>query len=311
MGVQLNLFDLNLLRALDALLHERSVTRAAEKLHVTQQAMSGSLKRLREHFEDDLLVRIGLRLEPTSLGNALLVPVREAMLQIARAVETRPHFIPAETRRQFSVAMSEYVVASFMPLLMARLIGSAPGIIVDIHDVSGTVFSSLESGELDLSVQPSFTQLFDEALPSGIRSIPLFADDFACAVDGSLHSFDELTRELYLSLPHAAIRFHGGDTIVGDAWRRNAITPAVAVTSTSYTNLVLLLPGTPMITTLQRRLIEELSQLAPIRLLECPFPIGPLQQNLFWHERWDDDPAHCYLREQLAAAALDMDAATS
>lgn len=218
MAVQLNLFDLNLLRALDALLHEKSVTRAAETLHVTQQAMSGSLKRLREHFDDELLSRIGLRLELTPLGSALVIPVREAMLQIALAVETKPNFDPRQGRRRFRIAMSDYAVAAFFPNLIARLLTHAPGIVCELHDLVSTAFTDLEAGDLDLTVQPSFWRLRQQELPAGIRSMPLFDDDFACAVDASIHNFEEMTRDRYLSLPHTIVRLNSEfKTVVGDA----------------------------------------------------------------------------------------------
>ncbi len=92
--MQFSHFDLNLLRSLDALLAERNVTRASERLFVTQQAMSGALRRLREHFENELLVRVGRQMELTPLARSLALPVRDALLKVETAVNTQPSFDP-------------------------------------------------------------------------------------------------------------------------------------------------------------------------------------------------------------------------
>lgn len=302
MAVQLNLFDLNLLRALDALLRERSVTRAAEQLHVTQQAMSGSLKRLREHFGDELLSRVGLRLELTPLGEALLTPVREAMLQIALAVETTPSFVPGSTRRRFRIALSDYGIMSFLPPLMARLLADAPGIAFEVHEVVATAFAGLEAGDLDLTVQPNLGRLTEESMPPCLRSMPLYTDDFACAVDATMHDSDEMTIERYLALPHAVTRLDGKTkTAVAIAWERHGLNPRQTVTTTTFYATLLMLPGTPMVATAQRNLIRCAARSLPLRLLECPVPIDPLRLELFWHERSDADPGHRFVREACQA----------
>lgn len=309
MTVQLNLFDLNLLRSLDALLIEKSVTRAAEKVHVTQQAMSGSLKRLREHFGDELLVRIGVRMELTPLGAALVTPVREAILQIGMALGTTPAFNPVTTRRRFRLAMSDYVAVTIFPMVLKRVLAATPGMVCDIHPLDDSAFAGLETGDLDMSILPSFWREREVQRPEGVRSAPLYDDDFVCAIDPIVHTFDEMTLERYLTLPHSAVRMAGGHrTIIDDAWDVNRISPRVAVTTTSYSNVMFVIPGTPMIATVQRRLARLFEGLVPIRFLECPISIGPLNQELSWHSRNDDDPAHAYLRDQLMAAAREMDA---
>src|ERR1700757_4799238 len=106
--MQIRRFDLNLLPSLDALLAHQNVTRAAEQLFVMQQAMSGALSRLRAHFEDELLIRVGRHLELTPLAKSLVRPVREALLASQAALDTRPSFDPATARRPCRIAMSDY-----------------------------------------------------------------------------------------------------------------------------------------------------------------------------------------------------------
>ena len=109
--MDLHLFDLNLLVALDALLRECNVTHAGNRLNLSQPAMSGALARLRDHFQDELLVPAGRRMIRTPLAEKLVQPVHEILLQIRGTLEARPLFDPATSTRHFSIAASDYVIA--------------------------------------------------------------------------------------------------------------------------------------------------------------------------------------------------------
>lgn len=308
MPLQFNKFDLNLLRALDALLHQKSVTRAAEQLHVTQQAMSGSLKRLREHLNDELLVRIGQRLELTPLGNELMMPVREVLLQASLALMVVPSFDPAKARRRFRIALSDYTAFTIFPLVMARLASEAPGLECELYPVDDNAFVGLEHGDLDISIIPSYWRLTQQERPQTVRTLPLFEDDTVCAIDASFHDFDELTLERYLCLSHAAVRLNGSErTIVEDAWIRKGVFPRVVVSTLSFSSVVFMIPGTPLIATVQRRLGVGFARLLPIQLLECPISVEPLVVEMNWHARSDNDPAHLYLRHVFAIVAESID----
>ena len=305
--MMLDRFDLNLLRALDALLRERSVTRAAAQLHVTQQAMSGSLRRLRELLSDELLVRVGSRLEPTPLGSALIEPVHEVMLSIALALETTPVFDPAKTTRRFRIAMSDYATVTILPLLMAQLARAAPGIVLDIQMIDDAVFRDLGTGELDFGLLPSNWRLYQESKPEGILSQTLFTDDFVCVVDQSNPIQDRLDVDDYLSAPHNTVRLGGGvRSIVENAWLINQITPRIAATTTNFTSLVSMIAGTSMIATVQRRLAAKLAPALEVRILECPISVEPLVEDLNWHVRSDRDVASRFVREIFARAAAEM-----
>lgn len=300
-------FDLNLLRALDALLRERSVTRAAQRLFVTQQAMSGSLKRLRELFADDLLVRVGGHLEPTPQGAALIEPVHEVMLQIALALETTPAFDPGQTTRRFRVAMSDYATVTILPLVMAQLSRSAPGIVLDIQLIDDAVFRDLSAGELDFGLLPHNWRLYQDSKPEGILSQTLFTDDFVCVVDQHNPISDKLDRSSYLSLSHNTVRLGGGvRSIVENAWLVNQIAPRIAATTTSFTSLVSMIAGTTMIATVQRRLATRLAPAFSVRIVECPIPVEMLVEDLNWHLRSDRDLASQFVRSIFANAAAQM-----
>ena len=305
--MRLSTFDLNLLRTLDTLLQERSVTRAAERLHVTQQAMSGSLKRLREHFNDELLVQIGRRLEPTPLGCALIKPVHEVMLHIARVIETQPTFDATRNTRRFRIAMSDYANLIVAPPLMAELSRRAPELACDHRLLGDTMFRDLESGVLDFGLLPSNWRLYQDNLSDTIQSTVLFKDDFVCVVDRNNPVGDVLTMDEYASLPHLAM-WVGGEvrTIVQNAWTINRLVPKISATSTTFASLVSMVVGTPMVATVQRRLAMRYKKCWPIRVLECPMPIETVVEQLSWHERSVDDPAHSFMRDcfNRVAAAL-------
>ena len=118
--MHLNRFDMNLLIALDALLREKSVTRAGERIYLSQSAMSGALQRLRDHFGDELLVRVGRELELTPRAEALVEPIRDILLRVQAALE-EPSFEPATAMRTFSIMMSDYCFVAYMRAVIKRL----------------------------------------------------------------------------------------------------------------------------------------------------------------------------------------------
>ncbi|MCR7726040.1 LysR family transcriptional regulator, partial [Pseudomonas aeruginosa] len=144
-------FDLNLLRVLDALLRERNVSRAAERLALSQPAVSNALNRLRELLDDPLLVRAGRAMQPTPRALALEAPIRAALRQIEQSLGDGEGFDPGRSRQRFTVAVTDYVELICMPALMRRLSEHAPGISIAIQHLTPTLpAEALDKGELDL-----------------------------------------------------------------------------------------------------------------------------------------------------------------
>ena len=151
--MQLNRFDLNLLIALDALLHEKNVTRAAERVFVSQPAMSAALQKLREYFNDQLLVRIGRDMELTPRGLSLVEPVREALLKIQATLGTQPSFEPETVQRTFSLIVSADAILRVLPQVLRKLAREAPGITCHVEHFSDTTLARLESGDAGPAVE--------------------------------------------------------------------------------------------------------------------------------------------------------------
>src|SRR5579871_6877273 len=193
--------DLNLLVALDALFAEKSVSRAGERLHLSQSATSGALARLRGVFHDALLVQVGRQMTLTPLAEGLVEPVREFLLQAEAIVSNSPTFDPAQSTRKFRLHMSDYVETVVMTEALPRLQKAAPGITVEIISCLEGGNEPLERGEIDLTIAP--TRYLSPAHPSE----RLFDDQFTCVVWSGNRQIDRrLSLETYWSLGHVVVR---------------------------------------------------------------------------------------------------------
>lgn len=304
--MELSHFDLNLLRSLDILLAERNVTHAAERLCLTQQAASSALQRLRRHFDDELLVRAGRNLELTPLAQSLVVPVREALLTVQSALNTRPQFDPATAVYKCRIAMSDYCLHVILPHLLQRLTNSAPGIQFKVETLSPDSFTRLEMGDLDFCLTAHDLRLYGSHLPSGhIRTMPLFEDDFVCVADPShVDISNGISLNTYRKAKHNTVDF-GEDlkTIVENAWAATKTRFDVAVLVPNFAAQIFMLPGTPLIATSQRRLAYTLAPRLGLAVAECPLKLPHLEEILFWHERTEQDPARIFVREALGEVA--------
>ena len=306
-AMQLNRFDLNLLIALDALLREKNVTRAAERVFVSQPAMSAALHKLREYFNDPLLVRVGREMELTPRGSSLLEPVREALLRIQVMLGTQPTFDPKTARREFTVIMSEEAVPGVLPALLRTLSLESPELDLHIEMISPSSLSRLEYGEADLCLCLENLQMFDlRAYPESIRSTPLRPVNWVCAVSNDHPTVkDSLTVEEYISLQHMFGR-PGGFTGTADQLVRNLlnIDLKVHMTLPSLLQLPLVLPGSTLAATLPERVARLYLPALPIKILPLPFDVPRTQEVLLWHRRHETDPAHTWLRELIVRLVM-------
>ncbi len=173
--MNLRQFDLNLLVALDVLLTERNVTRAGERLFLSQSAVSGIFARLRHAFQDELLVRVGRNLELTAFAADLAGPVRDCVRQVEDLLNLRRPFEPESARWSFRIAASDYVVFLVLGALLKSLNERAPSVSVRFMALEPSAGERLAAGELDFAVLPA-------ELEAGLPSLPLFEDSWVCAV---------------------------------------------------------------------------------------------------------------------------------
>ena len=301
-------FDLNLLVALDMLLREKNITRAAEKVFVSQPAMSAALHRLRDYFDDPLLVRVGREMELSPRGQSLVEPVREALLLIQTALGSQPSFCAATTQREFKLVVSEEAVPDILPAILAGVGGVAPGIRINTDWVSVASLSHLESGDIDLCLCIDSLRLFDvRAYPDSLRSAGLRPVRWVCAVDANHPTIrDTITAEQYVSLPHVFGRPSGCNVPVDQFVRRVLnMDLNIHVTVPNLLQLPYALPGTRLIATIPERIAQRFVDQGSIKTFPLPIYMEDLNEILLWHKRNDADPAHAWLRELIVRITLE------
>ncbi|WP_029954514.1 LysR family transcriptional regulator [Achromobacter sp. DH1f] len=286
--------DLNLLVVLDALLHERHLTRAAARLPMSQPAVSHALARLRTLLGDPLFHRTRGGLRPTPHALALEAPLRDVLAQVRRLLAGAV-FDPAASRRTFRLAMSDYGASVVLPPLVRRLRAQAPGIDLEISYTSrGGMIAGVADGQLDLALA-----VFGET-PADIRRAVLFQEPFVCVMDAA-SSADPLTLDAYLARPHVLVAAsqdqRSGE--VDAALARLGRARRVALRLPHWTAAPAVVAGTDLVLTVAQRTVMPTPP--GLAVQPVPFPIAPLGFEMIWHERTDGDAGLRWLRESLAA----------
>lgn len=291
--------DLNLLAALDALFRHRNVSRAAEELFISQSAMSNALGRLREYFNDPLLIQIGRRMELSPLGANLAGQVRDILVQVETATSTARAFDPAEVTQRITLIVSDYSLHTVIPPFLAAVARQAPGLTFDIRAQQTLPHLLLERGEADLLLAP---------LPFCSLEHPaerLFSDDFCCVVDAARpDTGDRLTREDFETSGHIVMQPpNGGESYAVRLCREAGLTLREEVRTFSFASMPLLVRGTKRIALVQRRLAVAVQGNSALRLVEPPVALPPLEQAVQWRAHRDRDPLLSWLRAVLQVAS--------
>lgn len=292
--------DLNLLVALDVLLSEKKTTVAAQRLSVSQSAISGMLARLRLYFEDDLLVLVGRQMELTPLGRDLAAPVRELMMQIQATVAVRPTLSIETAPRHFRITVSDYSVPILIAPLIRRLQELAPLMTIELLPQIENSGQNLRRGETDLLIMP------DEYISPEHPHAILFEDSFSCVVwEDNREVGETLDLDTFLRCGHVAPRLGrpGMPTLADTYFEQNRIARRIAVTTHDFTSLGTIVVDTSLIATMQTRLARDSQARLPLRVLAPPVALPTLRVCMQWHHYHTSDPAHRWLREQLLAVA--------
>lgn len=295
--------DLNLLVALDALLTECNVTRAAIRTSVGQPAMSASLARLRKHFDDPLLVKQGRQLVPTPLAESLVGPVRAAIEAVESVMGSRAEFDPTIDERTFTILASDYVTLQLLRPLFAMLATDAPAIRVNVVPIGTDFAEQLQRGHVDLLIMPS-AAVGQLSMPQ----VKLFSDRFvlACDRDNPLVG-DTVTPEEFASLPYLSYSVGQLRGLGESELAEVGIERRVEVRTQSFVITPFLLAGTHLVSLVHERLARRVADYAGIRLLEPPVPLRPIIETMYWNVRQSQDPAHQWLRSRITEAATNLD----
>lgn len=297
---RLSTTDLNLLVAFDALVAEGNVTRAAERVGLTQPAMSHALGRLRKLVGDPLFVRTPQGMVPTPRALELVEPVRRALGEIDRALHHAPRFDPREARRPFTLACVDFGSFVIVPPLLARLRAEAPGVDLVVRQLRmETVEKQLAEGEIDVAAG-----VLVEVDEPWMVSRRLFSDHFVCllrnghaalsGVDGAL-SLDQ-----FLALDHALISprgRHGG--IVDSALARLGKKRRVALMIPHFLAAPMVIAQSDLVLTLPERIGRAFAAMLPLTIVAPPLELPSFAVSAFWHERQAHDVAHAWLRSMV------------
>ncbi|CDF83718.1 Nodulation protein D 1 [Pseudomonas knackmussii B13] len=296
--------DLNLLVALDVLLEEQNITRAAERLHMTQSATSGVLGRLRTFFEDELLVQVGRKMQPTPYALELAKPVREVLLTIRSSITAKPVFDPASSKRHFRLITSDYLISVLFAQVIQRIHQEAPHITFEMLSPGDNSAELLMRGEIDLMIVPE--RYIIEGHPAQL----LFEEEHVCVVwrDNALVG-DSLTLEQYMQMGHISVGFGRNRHLSIEDWfmSQYGFNRRLEVITNDFNTLPQLLVGTQRVATMHRRLAELYAQYLPLRMLPPPVQIPVMREYMLWHRSMDGDPMHRWLRERISAFIQRLD----
>ncbi len=288
----LGAIDLNLLVALEALLEERNVTHAGHRLCTTQSAMSGSLARLRRHFNDELLVRVGREYELTPLAERLLPLVRESLVKAEEVLALTRTFDPAHSGHRFSIVMSDYMMSVFAAPLLRAIAQEAPGVRLDVHPIVDGAPEQEEHVRMhDLSVLPLGFQL------PGVSETVL-SDRFVCIVDRHNPRLREgrLTVQDLGEMSHAAAGFGKSVTPIERQLETLGIRARVQASAPGFGTLPFLVCGTELVAFVPERLGRWYERNTDCVVVATPFPDVPLVEAMYWHHHRHGDLAHRWLR---------------
>jgi DNA-binding transcriptional LysR family regulator len=298
--------DANLLVALEALLAEQNVARAARRIGLSASATSHALARLRELLDDPLLVRTGQRMTLTLRARAIAGPLTDGLARIAAAVERETVLDPASERRTLRIAGVDFGQSVVVPELVRLLARTAPGVDVVVTPL-GDGFARLGAGELDLALSAHRTV-------KGLRSRLLREDPFVCVVRRGHPILRETrTARRFAAHHHVLVSPVGGATgAVDDALRKRGLRRRVAVVVPTVAGAVTLAATTDLVLTCIRRSADELRELVPFEMFTPPIPLTRYRLGAYWHELQEHDPFLAWLRERVAEiAARDLSRVTT
>src|SRR5438270_12991930 len=300
--MNLNSLDLNLLVALDALLREANVSRAAMRIGLSQPAASHALQRLRDLIGDPLLVRTGARMELTTRAQALRAPLAQVLDQV-RSLFIPDEFDAASSERQFRLMMPDLAVELLMPPLMAKITRAAPNVRIDVVPWRGSaIFTAEFARTIDLVI--SIGNAF-----GGFHRQLLYTDSDALAVRRGHPTAAKLKkRDGFLNARHVAVVIRGQNADLIDRWLRSkAIERRIALVVSGYLEALHVTARTDLVAFVPRRLIGALSRQLSLATIAPPFDPGIDEQFMFYPTRAQMDPGSIWLRNIMLGIGREME----
>lgn len=299
--------NLNLLKALDALLSEQNVSRAGEKIGISQSGMSITLGQLREIYKDDLLVRGPQgRMQPTVLAKKLMQPVKEAMRQIEEIFIGHIPFQPAHAVRTFHIGMSDYIAFVLLPKLMKVITHVAPEIKIVQHAINH--MDNLQPfEELNLDVVIGDFQ----TVPRSLKATLLFTDSGVIVADKHHPAFqtESLTLKKLLAYPQVfvALESQPEQNFIAEILKKLNDTLKISLITPHTLIALQTLPGTHLMTNTVEKLAKPFIKSLGLAMRETPYKLPKYHARMYWHVRDHNDAGHQWLRELIKSIIKDID----
>lgn len=291
--MELSDIDLNQLVLFQQLVVERSVSRAADKLGLTQPAVSNTLAKLRRQFGDDLFVRTPKGMMPTPFAEQLAEPIGYALGMIHSGLNQHSRFDPAQVKRAVTIGMTDIGEIVFLPALVERLRQEAPGVSLStVRTTASTLREDMESGKVDLAIGPL------PQLKAGFFQRRLFRQRYVCLFRKG-HPLDRKRLSLadFKAAEHLVIVSAGtGHGKVDDLIQRAGVERKVRLTVPHFVSVGHILRRSDMVATVTERLAESLAEPFDLGFLPHPVELPEVAINVFWHAKVHRSPAHLWLR---------------
>ncbi len=305
-------FDLNLLRALDALLREQSTVKAGHRIRLSQPAVSSALGRLRDALNDPLFVRQGQRLVPTAYAKSLEIPLRHLLDELTELLSGPSAFDPLEARKNFKIAGSDFFAEMLMPTLAPLLEQVAPNIQIQLVELMAeNHIASLENPEIDLALVPmqSFPAWVDTTKVLRSRFVVIAREGHPDIQQAGLVPGDTVPMDMFCGLGHAVFSPEGKLKAMGDAaLSRMGRERRVVMTMPSFGGVSHAVAESDLIALLPRPLALKMAPRLGLAIFSAPMQIDPAHICMAWHRRNTGNPAHRWLREMVANVLVPLDA---
>ncbi|MBQ4828443.1 LysR family transcriptional regulator [Alteromonas sp. MMG017] len=292
--------DLNLLVALDILLEEQNITRSAERLHLSQSATSGILSRLRAFFEDDLLVQIGKKMQPTPFALELQEPIAGVLATVRGSIIGKKANNPEQSERHFKIVATDYVVQVLLRHVVVAVAKLAPNVTFEFMSPFAHEINVLSKGGADMTIAPEVAML------DIYSCAPLTTDELVCIADINNKLVDDvLTLEQFSSLGHVSVGYARTSHLSIEHWlfEKMEITRRVEILTNDFSTMIYTLLNTNRIAILPQHFAETHAQREFFKIVKLPFETPPLKEIMMWHPTLENDPMHRWLRQKIIESA--------
>jgi DNA-binding transcriptional LysR family regulator len=286
--------DLNLLVVFDAMLHHQSVSKAAEAIKLSQPAMSAAISRLRTLFDDPLFVRTKAGMEPTPKAKALSPSVKLVVQTIQTDILLPKKFTPANSDRTFTLVTPDIAEVNFLPRLIAELAHQSP--LINLKTLAmprEAAADSLASGEADMAIG-----YFPDLHKAGFFQQKLISSSHVCLLRKK-HPIvgEKITSTQFMQAPHAVVRPDGREHVFEQFLQSKNIKRRVVVELSHFMSLLPIIETSDLIATVPKDLADFFVKHGDVRYIPTPMKSPVIDVHLFWHQRFQKDPAHIWLRQ--------------